>query len=89
MYKPVQKYLIVKELVKDEEKTKTGIILNKDAPKYGTISCEVTRIGTAVELKVKVGDKVIIEKEHGHGCELDGVKVLIVNEDDILAVEGK
>lgn len=89
MYKPVMKILMLKEIIKEEEKTKSGIILQKEIPKYGAIAAEVMRIGVDVEIKVKVGDKVIAEKEHCKECELDGAKVLFCNEDDILAVEGK
>jgi len=35
-----------------------------------------------------VGDKVLISKYGGHGSELDGQEVLIINESDILGIVG-
>ena len=42
--------------------------------------------GTIVDVKVKVGDKVIASKYSGTEVKVDGEEVLIVRQSDILAI---
>lgn len=86
-----------KILVKRDEaatKTDTGIIIpesSKDKPKTGTITAVGsgalnTDTGARIPLSVKPGDKVIFSSYAGTEIKLDGEDLLIMSEDDILAV---
>ena len=90
--RPLQDRVIVKR-VKEEEKTKGGIII-PDSAKEKPIEGEVVAVGngkvlddgTVKKLDVKVGDRVLFGKYSGTEVKLDGEERLIVREDDILAV---
>ncbi len=86
-----------KILVKRDEaqtKTDTGIFLpetSKDKPKTGTIQAVGTGAlntdtGERIPLTVKKGDKVIFSSYAGTEVKLDGQELIIMSEDDILAV---
>jgi len=86
-----------KILVKRDEaqtKTDTGIFLpetSKDKPKTGTIEAVGTGAlntdtGERIPLTVKKGDKVIFSSYAGTEVKLDGQELIIMSEDDILAV---
>jgi chaperonin GroES len=90
--RPLQDRVILKR-VKEEEKTKGGIII-PDTAKEKPIEGEVVAVGngkvledgTVKKLDVKVGDRVLFGKYSGTEVKLDGEERLIVREDDILAV---
>ena len=91
--RPLHDKILVK---RDEAQTKTdsGIILpetSKDKPKTGTIEAVGTGAlntdtGERIPLSVKKGDKVIFSSYSGTEIKLDGTDLLIMSEDDILAV---
>ena len=90
--RPLQDRVILKR-VKEEEKTKGGIII-PDTAKEKPIEGEVVAVGngklldddTVKALDVKVGDRVLFGKYSGTEVKLDGEERLIVREEDILAV---
>ncbi|MCA9584425.1 MAG: co-chaperone GroES [Myxococcales bacterium] len=90
--RPLQDRVILKR-VKEEEKTKGGIII-PDTAKEKPIEGEVVAVGngkvlddgTVKALDVKVGDRVLFGKYSGTEVKLEGEERLIVREDDILAV---
>src|SRR5688572_19481964 len=77
-----------------ETKTESGIFLpetSKDKPKTGTIEAVGTgalntETGERIPLSVKKGDRVIFSSYSGTEVKLDGQDLLIMAEDDILAV---
>jgi chaperonin GroES len=84
---------IVVERLEAEEKTKGGIVLPdtaKDKPKEG----KVIAVGEGKLLKggkhqppaVKKGDRVLFASFAGDEFEMDNKKVLIMREEDILAI---
>lgn len=91
--RPLHDKIIVR---RDEAQTKTdsGIYLpesSKDKPKTGTIEAVGTGAlntdtGARIPLTVKKGDKVIFSSYSGTEIKLDGEELLIMSEDDILAV---
>jgi chaperonin GroES len=90
--RPLQDRVILKRL-KEEEKTKGGIIIPdtaKEKPIEGEVvavgSGKVLEDGTVKKLDVKVGDRVLFGKYSGTEVKLEGEERLIVREDDILAV---
>ena len=84
---------IVVEPIEQEEVTAGGIILPetaKEKPQQGKILAagpgRTDDKGKRVDMEVKVGDKVLYAKYSGTEIKLDGKKVLILRESDILAV---
>ncbi len=90
--KPLGDRVLVKPTEKETE-TASGIILPetaKEKPQEG----EILAVGTGkrdddgerIELDVKVGDKVLFAKYAGTEIKLDGDKLLIMKESDILGI---
>src|SRR6478735_9378386 len=90
--RPLQDRVIVKR-VKEEEKTKGGIII-PDSAKEKPIEGEVLAVGNGKVLEdgkvraldIKPGDRVLFVKYSGTEVKLDGEEVLILRYYDILAV---
>lgn len=78
---------------KEEEATKAGIIL-PDTAKEKSERGEVIAVGSGKLLEngsrssmgVKVGDKVLFKKYGPDEIKVDGEEVLVISEEDILAV---
>jgi len=76
-----------------EQKTASGLII-PDSAQEKPMRGQVKAVGTGVRgdnnviipLEVKVGDKVLFGKWGGTEVELDGEKLLIMKESDILAI---
>ena len=90
--RPLQDRVLLKR-VKEEEKTKGGIIIPdtaKEKPVEGEVLAvgngKVLEDGTVKKLDVKVGDRVLFGKYAGTEVKLEGEETLIVREEDILAV---
>jgi chaperonin GroES len=90
--KPLGDRLVVKPL-EEEEVTPSGIVLPetaKEKPQKG----EVLAVGPGgrddsgnrIPMDVSVGDKVLFAKYGGTEIKLDGDKLLILRESDILAL---
>ena len=92
-FRPLHDKIVVRR-EKAEDKTAAGIILPekaKEAPRMGTVEAVGTgtlnhETGELVPLTVKKGDKVIFTSYAGTEVKLDGDELLIMSEDDILAV---
>jgi len=80
--RPLQDRVIVKR-VKEEEKTKGGIIIPEIA-KEKPVQGEVIAVGTTQS--IKVGDKVLFGRYVGAEISINDVEHLIMREDDILGV---
>lgn len=83
---------VVIELVKQEEKTASGIVLPDSAqekPQEARVIAVGSGIiddGDRIPLEVKVGDQIIYSKYSGTEVKYEGTEYLIIREDDILAV---
>jgi chaperonin GroES len=90
--RPLQDRVIVKR-VKEEEKTKGGIII-PDSAKEKPIEGEVLAVGNGKildngnvrKLDIKEGDRVLFGKYAGTEVKVEGEDHLILREDDILGV---
>ncbi|GAA0599310.1 co-chaperone GroES [Virgibacillus siamensis] len=94
MIKPLGDRVVI-ELVEQEEKTASGIVLPdsaKEKPQEGKVvatgSGKVTDNGEKVALEVKEGDRIIFSKFAGTEVKYEGTEYLILRENDILAVIG-
>ena len=93
--KPLQDRVIIKRL-DSEEKTAGGIII-PDAAKEKPLEGKVIAAGTgkkgedgkASGMDVKVNDIVLFGKYTGTEIKVDGEDVIILREDDILAIVEK
>jgi chaperonin GroES len=90
--RPLQDRILVRR-VAEEEKTKGGIIIPdtaKEKPQQGEVLAvgngRILENGTKVALDIKVGDKVLFGKYNGSDVTIDGEDVLILREEEVLAV---
>jgi len=90
--RPLQDRVIVKRIA-EEEKTKGGIIIPdtaKEKPQEGKVVAvgkgKVNDDGKLTALDVKVGDKILFGKYSGTTVKVDGDELLVMREEDIMAV---
>jgi len=90
--KPLADRLVV-EPIEQDEVTAGGIILPetaKEKPQQGKVIAagpgRTDEDGERIPMEVSVGDKVLYAKYSGTEIKLDGKKVLILRESDILAI---
>ncbi len=90
--KPLADRVIVRTLGA-EEKTAGGIIIPdnaKEKPQKGEVVAvgpgKVADNGTAIQMTLKKGDKVLYGKYSGTEVSIDGEDYLIMRESDVLAV---
>ena len=91
MIKPLGDRVLIK-MIESEETTKSGIILSSGAKERPQIA-EVIEVGPGEvvdgkteEMKVKKGDKVIVNKYSGTEIKYEGEDLIIVKQSDVLAV---
>jgi chaperonin GroES len=90
--RPLHDRLVVRR-IEEKETAKGGIIIPdtaKEKPQEGQILAvgngKILENGTKVALEVKVGDKILFGKYSGTEIKIDGEDVLILREDEVLAV---
>lgn len=90
--RPLHDRVVVKR-VEEEQKTEGGIVI-PDTAQEKPIRGEVVAVGSGKpldngevrSLDVKQGDKVLFGKFAGTEVKVDGEEVLVMREDDIMAV---
>jgi chaperonin GroES len=92
--RPLHDRLLVRR-IEEKETVKGGIIIPdsaKEKPQEGEVLAvgngKILDNGTKVALDVKVGDKILFGKYSGTDIKIDGEEVLILREDEVLAVLG-
>jgi len=90
--RPLGDRILVKR-VKEEERTKGGIIIPdtaKEKPQEGKIVAvgkgKYDDNGKLIPIEVKPGDKILFGKYSGSEFKLEGEDLLILREDDILGI---
>lgn len=83
-FKPLDDRVLIRPL-KPQEVSKGGIFL-PDTAQEKSQEGEVVAVGTAEDLPVKVGDRVLFAKYSGTEIKLDGEDHIVVNRQDILGV---
>ncbi len=90
--RPLHDRLLVRR-IEEKETVKGGIIIPdtaKEKPQEGEVLAvgngKILENGTKVALDVKVGDKILFGKYTGTDIKIDGKEVLILREDEVLAV---
>ncbi len=94
MLKPLGDRLII-ELVEQEEKTASGIVLPdsaKEKPQEARVVAvgngRVAENGERIALEVAEGDRIIFSKYAGTEVKYEGKEYLIIRQDDVLAIVG-
>lgn len=90
--RPLQDRVIIKRL-DNERTTASGIVIPESAaekPDQGEVIAigagKKADNGTVIPMEVKVGDKVLFSKYTGQTVKVDGEDLLVIQEDDILAI---
>jgi chaperonin GroES len=90
--RPLHDRLLVRR-IEEKETAKGGIIIPdtaKEKPQQGEVLAvgngKLLENGTKISLDVKVGDKILFGKYTGSEVKIDGEDVLILREDEVLAV---
>ena len=91
--KPLSDHILI-EPIREEEKTKTGILLpetaEKERPEQGRVIAvgpgKKTEDGKIIPLDVKVGQKVLFTKYGPSEIKVNNKEYLIAKEEDILAI---
>ncbi|KKU49117.1 co-chaperone GroES [Candidatus Uhrbacteria bacterium RIFCSPLOWO2_12_FULL_46_10] len=91
--RPLSDHVIVKPL-KENETTKSGIVLpdtvDKEKPEKGEVVAigpgKLMENGQRAAMSVKVGDKVVFKKYSPDEIKVEDEEVLVLNESDIIAV---
>jgi len=92
---PIGDRVLVKRL-EEKEQVKGGIVI-PDSAKEKPQEAEVVALGSgkkndkgeAISFEVHVGDRVLISKYGGTEVSYEGVKYVLLREDDLLAILGK
>jgi chaperonin GroES len=92
--RPLHDRLLVRRL--EEKETAGGGIIIPDTAREKPMKGKVLAVGNGrvlengkkLPLDVKAGDKVLFGKYSGTEIEIDGEEVLIVREDEVLAILG-
>jgi chaperonin GroES len=92
--RPLHDRLLVRR-IEEEETAKGGIIIPdtaKEKPTKGEVLAvgngRILENGTKLALDVKVGDRILFGKYSGTEIKIEGEEVVIVREDEVLAVMG-
>lgn len=90
--RPLNDKVIVRR-VEADEKTAGGIILPENAkekPRQGTVEAigdgKLLEDGKRSSFQVKVGDRVLFSSYAGTEVKVEGEELLVMGEDDILAI---
>ncbi len=90
--RPLGDRILVKR-IKEEEKTKGGIIIPdtaKEKPQEGKVVAvgkgKVADDGKLITPEVKAGDKILFGKYSGSEIKLEGDDLIVLREDDILGI---
>jgi chaperonin GroES len=83
-FKPLGDRALVK-MVEPEEETASGIVL-PDTAKEKPQTAEVIAVGAHEDVKVSIGDVVVLRKYAGTEVKIDDEDHLIVEGEDILGV---
>ena len=90
--RPLHDRMVVRR-IEEKETAKGGIIIPdtaKEKPQQGEVLAvgngKILENGTKVALDVKVGNKILFGKYSGTDIKIDGEDVLILREDEVLAV---
>ena len=91
--KPLSDYILI-EPIKEEERTRSGILLPETVDKESSEQGKVIAVGPGkrtsadkmISMDVKVGQKVLFKKYAPSEIKVDGKEYLIAKQEDVLAI---
>ena len=91
--KPLSDHILI-EVIKEEEKTKAGILLpetvEKEKPEQGKVIAvgpgRKTEQGKVIPMNVKTGDTILFTKYGPNEVKINDKEYLIAREEDVLAI---
>ncbi len=94
--KPLSDHVVIEPL-KEEQKTKSGILLpdtaEKEKPEQGKVIAvgpgRRNEQGGCIPMGVKIGDRVYFKKPWDEPIKIDGVEYYVVSESDITLVQNQ
>jgi chaperonin GroES len=84
--KPLGKRILAKKLEEEERKTAGGIVLPESAKNDKVVRAKVIEVGTDEKFTIKKGEEILVSSFAGTEIEVEGEKLLLVKETDVLAV---
>ncbi len=84
--KPLGKRILAKKIEEESRTTSGGIVLPESAKNDKVVRAKVLAVGTDEKFTVKKGNEIIVSSFAGTEIEVEGDKLLLVKETDVLAI---
>ncbi|MEA1871652.1 MAG: co-chaperone GroES [Candidatus Bipolaricaulota bacterium] len=84
--KPLGKRILAKKVEEESRTTSGGIVLPESAKSDKVVRAKVIAVGTDEKFTVKKGNEIIVSSFAGTEIEVEGDKLLLVKETDVLAI---
>ncbi len=84
--KPLGKRILAKKIEEESRTTSGGIVLPESAKSDKVVRAKVIAVGTDEKFTVKKGNEIIVSSFAGTEIEVEGDKLLLVKETDVLAI---
>ena len=84
--KPLGKRILAKKIEEESRTTSGGIVLPESAKSDRVVRAKVIAVGTDEKFTVKKGNEIIVSSFAGTEIEVEGDKLLLVKETDVLAI---
>jgi chaperonin GroES len=84
--KPLGKRILAKKIEEESRTTSGGIVLPESAKSDKVVRAKVLAVGTDEKFTVKKGNEIIVSSFAGTEIEVEGDKLLLVKETDVLAI---
>ena len=84
--KPLGKRILAKKIEEENRTTSGGIVLPESAKSDKVVRAKVLAVGTDEKFTVKKGNEILVSSFAGTEIEVEGDKLLLVKETDVLAI---
>ncbi len=84
--KPLGKRILAQKIEEESRTTSGGIVLPESAKSDKVVRAKVLAVGTDEKFTVKKGNEIIVSSFAGTEIEVEGDKLLLVKETDVLAI---
>lgn len=84
--KPLGKRILAKKIEEESRTTSGGIVLPESAKSDKVVRAKVLAVGTDEKFTVKKGNEILVSSFAGTEIEVEGDKLLLVKESDVLAI---
>ncbi len=84
--KPLGKRILAKKIEEESRTTSGGIVLPESAKNDKVVRAKVLAVGTDEKFTVKKGNEILVSSFAGTEIEVEGDKLLLVKETDVLAI---